>query len=200
MTEPAGQHDERPRLVRIPRHLLHVELGDLAGLGVPTTARDALRALMADLPLVPDASQSAQLVGPPAITLACLAVLARHVGQGLRDHNLSMAHNRSTLHTERRKLIFLEGDSLAGILATGDQRPMTEAVLFLIDTGPSREIDPRPSRQLDTRPSRQIAPRPSLQILLAAREAAGLATFVTSPTAHPHLAHWRSVDLSTPTQ
>jgi hypothetical protein len=162
------------RLVRIPRQLLHVELDDLAGLGVPPTAHDALRALMADLPMLPDASHSAHLVGPPEITLPCLAVLARHVGQGLRDHNLSLAHTRSTLHAERRKLVFLEGHALADILAAGNQRPLTEAVLFVHGT------------------------TPALVERLATRGSTNLATFVTSPTTHPHLAHWRSVDLATP--
>jgi hypothetical protein len=200
MTDPAGRQDVLARLVRIPRQLLHVELDDLAGLGVPAPGRDALRALMADLPLVPDASHSALLVGPPAITLPCLAVLARHVGQGLRDHNLSLAHNRSTLQAERRKLVFLEGDTLQDIVATGDQRPTTEAILFLIEAGPSRKIDLQPSHEIDAVPSRLLDGRASLQTLLAAREAAGLATFVTSPTAQPHLVHWRSVDLATQSQ
>jgi hypothetical protein len=70
------------RLVRIPRHLLHLGLDDLASLGVGQSTRDALRAVLADLPLMPDARSSAQLVGHPAVMLPCLAVLARHIGQG----------------------------------------------------------------------------------------------------------------------
>src|SRR5438552_13729853 len=124
------------RTVRIPRHLLHVELEDLRQLSVPEQARDALRALLADLPLVPDASFSALLVGPGSVTLPCLAVLARHVGQGLRDHNLSLADDRGRLHIERRKLIFLEAEALDELRAAGDQRPRHEAVVLVVDTTP----------------------------------------------------------------
>ena len=67
-------------LTRIPRELLHVGLDDLSTLGVPDQARAALRALLADLPRVPDASLSAQLIGSREVTLPCLAVLARHAG------------------------------------------------------------------------------------------------------------------------
>jgi hypothetical protein len=159
-------------LVRIPRHLLHVEFDDLTGLGVPRAAQDALRGLLADLPLVPDASMSAQLIGPDDVALACLAVLARHVGQGLRDHNLSMAHDRARLRSERQKLVFLESAMLLAAVANGDERPRHEAVLFALNA------------------------TPSLAALLAAREAAGLATFVTSRTPQPALLHWRIVNLS----
>jgi hypothetical protein len=162
----------RPRLVQIPRHLLHVALDDLPRLGVPTSAHDALRALLADLPLAPTASSSAQLVGPPSITLPCLAVVARHVGQGLRDHNLSIAHDRARLATDRAKLIFLTGDVLADAVANGDERPTREVAVFIAQT------------------------TDALGTLLAARDAAGLATFVTTPAAAPNLAHWRRVDLS----
>src|SRR6185369_7831082 len=90
------------RLVRIPRHLLHIALDDL-----PPGSRAKLVPLLADLPLVPDASVSAQLIGPAEATLACLAVLARHVGQGLRDANLAIAHDRERLSQQRHKLVFL---------------------------------------------------------------------------------------------
>ena len=158
-------------LVRIPRHLLHVELDDLTGLGVPRAAQDALRGLLADLPLVPDASMSAQLVGPPEVAQACLAVLARHVGQGLRDHNLSMAHDRTRLRSERQKLLFLESALLLAAVASGDDRPLHEAVLFALNA------------------------TPSLAALLATRQAAGLATFTTSRRPQPALAHWRTLSL-----
>ena len=162
----------QPRLVRIPRHLLHVGLEDLASLGVPELAHDALRGLLADLPLVPDARSSAQLVGPPAVTLPCLAVLARHVGQGLRDTNLAIAHDRERLRAVRRKLVFLTGGALAEVLAHGDERPAHEAVLFVFEaTAAGRD-------------------------LLAARDAAGLASFVTTAAALIDLAHWHQVDLA----
>jgi hypothetical protein len=160
------------KLVRIPRHLLHAELDGLSQLGVSERARDALRALLADLPLVPDASLSAVLRGPESVTLPCLAVLARHVGQGLRDYNLSLAADRPRLHLERRKLIFLEAPVLENVLATGDQRPRQEAVLFAIDTTPM---------VLD---------------LLAVRDASGLASFLTSPQPVAGFAHWRQLDLN----
>jgi hypothetical protein len=108
------------RPVYIPRHLLHVSLDDLPRLGVGQSSCAALRELLADLPLVPGAGSSAQLVGPPAVALPCLAVLARHVGQGLRDSNLAMAHDRRRLHAERRKLLFLSAQALADALAQGD--------------------------------------------------------------------------------
>jgi hypothetical protein len=159
--------------VHIPKHLLHVKLDDLSQLGVPAAARDALRALLADLPLVPDATCSAQLIGPAAIALPCMAVLARHIGQGLRDRNLAMAHDREWLAAERAKLVFLPANALAHALARGDVRPAHEAVVFVAET---------------------IA---ALRPLLAARDAAGLATYVTARSPIADLAHWRLVDLTT---
>jgi hypothetical protein len=160
------------RVVRIPRALLHVGLDDLTGLGVPDHARATLRGLLADLPVVPDATLSAQLIGPGQVTLPCLAVLARHVGQGLRDHNLALAHDRARLHVERRKLAYMDGAALAAAVAGGDTRPATEAVLFVVDCTP---------HVLD---------------LLAARESAGLASFVTAATGFSRLNHWRTLDLA----
>jgi hypothetical protein len=160
-----------PPLVRIPRDLLHVGLDDLRSLGVSDQARAALRGLLADLPMVPDAALSAQLIGQRQVTLPCLAVLARHVGQGLRDHNLSLAHDRPRLRVERRKLAFLNAETLAATVASGDKRPWGEAVLFVVDC------------------------TPQLCTLLAARESHGLASFVTATTGLPHLAHWRAVQL-----
>ena len=158
-------------LVRIPRHLLHVEFDDLSGLGVPQPATNALLALMADLPLVPDAQFSAQLIGPRQIALPCLAVLARHVGQGLRDHNLTLAHDRPRLHAERRKLAFLDAEAVLVATAHGDPRPAKEAVLFVVDCN---------AAVLD---------------LLGIREAAGLASFVTASAGLSHLGPWRTVHL-----
>jgi len=152
--------------------LLHVELGDLGRLGVAEPAQSALRALLADLPLVPDASFSADLVGPAAVTLPCLAVLARHVGQGLRDHNLALAHDRPRLHLERRKLVFLEAAVLEDVLAAGDERPIHEAVLFVRGT------------------------TPVVLELLGQRSADGRASFVTSTSPVAALAHWRQVHLA----
>ena len=160
------------RLVQIPRHLLHAGLDDLPGLGVGESARAALRGLLADLPLVPDAGSSAQLVGPPSVTLPCLAVVARHVGQGLRDSNLAIAHDRRRLHTERGKLLFLSAEVLTEALAQGDERASHEAVLFVSDVAAS------------------------LRVLLARREAAGLASFVTTPEPMRELVHWRLVNLN----
>jgi len=131
-----------------------------------------LRALLADLPAVPDAAFSAQLVGPPETTLPCLAVLARHVGQGLRDHNLTLAHDRPRLRAARGKLVFLDGAALAEVVAAGDERPAREAVLCLAGV---------------TSGSCQ---------LLAAREALRLASFVTTLAPLPCLSHWRRVHLS----
>ncbi len=167
----SGHRVVRSRLVQIPKHLLHVGLDHLSQLGVPTAARDALRALLADLPQVPDASCSAQLIGAPAITLPCLAVLARHVGQGLRDRNLAIAHHRERLSAERMKLIFLSGDALAEAIARGDVRPASEAVAFVAEV------------------------TPALRPLLASRDASGLATYVTTRSPMVDLAHWRRVDL-----
>jgi hypothetical protein len=164
--------DLRIKVVQIPRHLLHVELDDLVQWGVSEGARDALRALLADLPIVPDAAYNAQLVGPVSVTLLCLAVLARHVGQGLRDHNLSLADDRARLSRERRKLIFVEAAVLDELLAVGDERPDREAALFAVGTTP---------RVLE---------------LLAAREAVGLVSFVTSTKPVAEIAHWRRVYLN----
>jgi hypothetical protein len=159
------------RLVRIPRHLLHITLDQLVEHGVPETARDRLRSLIADLPRVPTAELSAQLIGPSEETLPCLAVLARHVGQGLRDHNLTFAHDRERLATERGKLIFMDGVELGAVIADGDDRLVRDTVLFVINAIPS-VVD-----------------------LLVRREAAGLASFLTTAEPIPELAHWRIVQL-----
>jgi hypothetical protein len=156
------------RLVRIPRHLLHVGFDDLTQLGVPERARDALRSLVADLPLVPTAELSAQLIGPSEVTLPCLAVLARHVGQGLRDHNLTFARDRARLSLERGKLIFMDGTELAGVV---DERLARETVLFVSDA------------------------IPTIVALLLEREALGSSSFITSAAPIPELAHWRIVPL-----
>lgn len=121
---------------------------------------------------MPDAALSAQLVGPPETTLPCLAVLARHIGQGLRDHNLTLAHDRPRLRAARGKLVFLDGAALAEVVAGGDERPAREAVLCL--AGATADLCQ----------------------LLAAREAMQLASFVTAPAPMPCLSHWRRVHLS----
>ncbi|HEY3064125.1 MAG TPA: hypothetical protein VGL99_34575 [Chloroflexota bacterium] len=157
------------RLVRIPRELLHIDLDDLIDLGIPASARDALRSLIADLPVLPDATHSAQLIGPPDVTLPSLAVLARHVGQGLRDHNLTLAHDRARLRAERRKLAFLDAETLLVALDQGDERPAHEAVLFVANATPA------------TLP------------LLVQREANNLASFVAAQAGLAGLAHWRTV-------
>ena len=159
------------RLVHIPRSLLHVGLDDLPGFGVNESARVALRALLADLPEVPDAASSAQLVGPPRVTLPCLAVVARHVGQGLRDRNLAIAHDLRRLRAERHKLLFVTAQALDDALAQGDERPSRETVLFVSDV------------------------LPASLVLLTSRETVGLASFVTAPEPVSELAHWRVVNL-----
>jgi hypothetical protein len=151
------------RLVRIPRHLLHIQLDELT-----PSQRSALLPLLADLPAVPDATLSAQLIGPPHATLACLAVLARHVGQGLRDYNLTLAHDAARLKEARRKLVFLSGAELQSVLAAADARPEHEAVVFVHDS------------------------TPALRALLEQRHSRGLASFVA---AREPLMPWRRVDL-----
>jgi hypothetical protein len=163
-------------LVRIPRELLHVGLDDLPNLGVAEQSHAALRGLLADLPLVPDATSSAQLVGAPSITLPCLAVLARHIRQGLRDRNLSIAHDRLRLHADRAKLVFLRADALAEVIAHGDNRVAREAVLLAFGAAPML--------------------RPLVH-LLELRDAANLATFIATTRRIPALAAWRVVDLAT---
>jgi len=160
---------QRAGLVRIPRSLLHVSLDDLEALGVAHEARARLRALLADLPLLPTAEHSALLVGEPRLTLACLAVVARHVGQGLRDYNLSLAHDRGRLRLERRKLVFMDSAELARAVNDGDQRPIQEAVLFVSNTSGD------------------------VVSLLAEREARGLASFAAADRPLDGLAHWRTV-------
>jgi hypothetical protein len=156
-----------PPIVRIPRELLRVQLDDLTGLGVSEQARSALRGLLADLPLVPDAALSAQLIGPRQVALPCLAVLARHVGQGLRDHNLSLAHDRARLRVENRKLAFLDADSLAAAPS------LAVAVLFVVDCTPQ-----------------------ALEVLTA-RESANRASFITTETRIDRLNHWHTLKLTT---
>jgi hypothetical protein len=157
---------ESSRLVRIPRHLLHIALDDLA-----PGPRALLVPLLADLPLVPDASVSAQLIGPAEVTLACLAVLARHIGQGLRDANLAIAHDRERLSQQRHKLVFLTGCELERAVAGGATRPAQETVLFV------------------------SAASSALEGLLEERHARGLASFVT---AEEPIADWRVIDLRCP--
>jgi hypothetical protein len=157
------------RLVRIPRHLLHVQLDDLEGLGVPEAFRDAVRALLADLPLVPNAAHSAQLIGPPKVTVPALAVVARHVGQRLRDHNLTLRDDRQRLRVERGKLMFLDAESLLAASGRGDQRAVQEAALFVVGSSPQVEV------------------------LLRARAAADLVSFVATEAPIAGLAHWRAI-------
>lgn len=155
------------RFVRIPRQFLHVRFEDLDELGVPMSTRTALRALLADLPLVPTAAESAQVIGPPEIVVPSLAVLARHVGQGLRDHNLTLAHHQPTLRAMRRKLAFVDAESLAEGLSDGAEDPAEIAVLFV--TNASSDV----------------------VTLLARREANNLASFIGSDTPLEALRHWR---------
>jgi hypothetical protein len=152
-----------PRLVRIPRHLLHLRLDELA-----EPARSALLPLLADLPAVPDASLSAQLIGAPDDALRCLAVLARHVGQGLRDYNLTLAHDPVRLKEARCKLVFLSGTELEAALESGAPRLEREAVLFVHDAAPA------------------------VRRLLHERHKHGLASFVT---ARAPLMPWRTIEL-----
>jgi hypothetical protein len=105
------------------------------------------------------------------VTLPCLAVLARHVGQGLRDHNLTFAHDRARLNAERGKLIFLHAADLADVVAGGDERPARETVLFVANAT-SSVVD-----------------------LLVQRDAAGLASFLTTTEPIPQLGYWPIVEL-----
>lgn len=145
---------------RIPRDLLYITLDDL---GEPWRSR--LLPLLADLPQVPTVSDSALLLGRPEVTLPCLAVVARHIVQGLRDFNLTLAHDRSRLHAERRKLLFLDSAALL------DGPPASESVLCLAEAAPA------------------------CAELLLQRERAGLASFVTAARVLPGLKHWRSIVL-----
>jgi hypothetical protein len=145
---------------RIPPHLLHVTLDHL-----PWDVRSRLVALLADLPQLPNAADSAVLFGPSELTLPALAVLARHLVQGLRDYNLTLAHDRARLRRERRKLLFWDA---ATLLQDG---PTLESVLCL--AGATPEVLPR----------------------LQAREADGLANFVTTSVPLDALAHWRQINL-----
>jgi len=122
--------EARARLVRIPRDFLHLGLDDLESVGVSVGARRALVSLLADLPAVPTADDDALLVGSESTTLPCLAVLARHVVQGLRDHNINLMHDRARLRGERLKVVFISQDDLRRerTLQTAAER---EAALFL---------------------------------------------------------------------
>jgi hypothetical protein len=152
-----------PKLVRIPRDLLHVGLDDLAALGL-ARARAALVALLADLPLIPRAADSAALVGPPAATLPCLAVLARHVGQGLRDHNAALIHDRARLRRERLKLAFLDLTALEQALAVPAARRRLEEEAALFVVGLAAPVPP------------------AVAALLRARRSADLPTFISAST------------------
>lgn len=161
----------RPRLVRIPRAVLHVGLDDLVDLGVPEAARSALVGLLADLPAIPGAEDGALLVGSRAVALPCFAVLARHVAQGLRDHNVTLMHDKSRLRSGRLKLLFLsQSELLADLL---ELRPWaeTESALFL------RELE---------------SPLPAaLKELLQVRADRGLATFGCADRAPRDRDGWR---------
>jgi len=148
---------------RIPRDLLHITLDDL-----PPAVRARLLPLLADLPQVPTAEHSAMLLGRRDVTLPALAVLARHVVQGLRDHNLTLAHDRARLRSERRKLLFYDAEALL----EDPGGAASEAVLCLVD-----------------------ATQGALP-LLAARTAAGLASFSSTTQLVEPLAHWRQIRLS----
>jgi hypothetical protein len=133
---------DRPRLARIPRELLHIGFDDLLDRGVTPEARSALLGLVADLPQVPTAADSACLVGEPDQTLPCLVALARHVGQGLRDHNVTMLHDKPRLRAERLKLMFLSQAELqAGQDSLGPWLAR-EAALFVRDIKDRGELEP----------------------------------------------------------
>ena len=121
--------------------------------------------LLADLPQVPTQANSAVFVGPAELTLPALAVLARHVVQGLRDYNLTLVHDRPRLQRERRKLLFWDP---ATLLQRG---PTWESVMCL--AGATPEVLPQ----------------------LQQREVAGLATFVTTSRPLDAVAHWRHINL-----
>lgn len=171
MNEPRG----KPRLARIPRHLLHLTLDDLPNLGVPGPARAALVELLADLPAVPRAADGVLLVGPDSVTLPCLAVVARHVGQALRDQNVALLHDRPRLRASRLKLGFLSLTELLADRADLEADLRSEAALFI--TGLTW---PLPA---------------SVATLLTARTAADLATFGSARTAPSNACGWRAVSL-----
>ena len=147
---------------RIPPHLLHITVDDL-----PVPVRARLLPPLADLPQLPAAADSAQLIGPSAVTLPALAVLARHIVQGLRDHNLTLAHDRPRLRRERRRLLFFD----AAAVIEGAAEAETESVLCVADATP------------------RVVP------VALVREATGLASFVTTACPLERLAHWRLIDL-----
>lgn len=165
----------KPRLARIPPHLLHVTLDDLPRLGVPDGARAALVNLLADLPAVPRAADGAVLAGPDPMTLPCLAVVARHVGQALRDHNVALLHDRARLRAGRLKLGFLSLARLLADQADLDKDLRSEAALFI--TGLTWPL-----------------PAP-VATLLASRTAADLATFGSARTVPSDTCGWRTVGL-----
>ncbi|HEV7664064.1 MAG TPA: hypothetical protein VGQ62_11055, partial [Chloroflexota bacterium] len=101
-------------------------------------------------------------------------VVARRVGQGLRDANLAIAHDRPRLRLERQKLIFLDATSLEAVLASGDAQPAREAALFVHGAHSGSAL-------LD---------------LLAQRERAGLVSFVAATRRLDRLSHWRILDLA----
>ncbi len=148
---------------RIPPHLLLITLDDL-----PFDVRSRLVALLADLPQLPTAADSAAFVGPSELTLPALAVLARHVVQGLRDYNLTLAHDRQRLRRDRRKLLFCDAATLL------EDGPISESVLCV--AGATHEVMPQ----------------------LQQRDAAGLATFVTTSIPLDALAHRRHIILEKP--
>jgi hypothetical protein len=147
---------------RIPRQFLHLTLEDL-----PEPSRATLLPLIADLPLVPSAAHSCQIVGPTDRTLRCLVVLARHVVQGLRDYNLTLAHDRHRLHQERRKLLFYDEPALLEAPCSS----LTEAILCLVD------------------------PSPASVPFLTSRHATNLATFIATSHPLPQLPTWRQIHL-----
>lgn len=159
-------------LVRIPSTLRKLGLDDLQAHGVPAAARTALVALLADLPAQPTAADDAALVGPAEWTLPCLVVLARHVGQGLRDHNVALLHEKARLRRERKKLLFLSAGEAIAVDAAPLER---EAVLFLHALGG--------------------VPSPLLGRVLGRRADLGLATFVATSRTDTVPPGWRVVDL-----
>jgi hypothetical protein len=154
-----------------------VTLDDLPGLGVSERSRAALVALLADLPHIPVAGDSALLIGTPETTLACLAVLARHIGQALRDHNAALLHDRARLRAERLKLGFLSQRELTDEAAVLERALREEAALFV--QGLSYPLPPELTSILDVRCAR------------------GLASFASSALAPPEgvLSGWRRVSL-----
>jgi hypothetical protein len=161
------------KLVQMPVDLIHLEVDDLAGLGIESGLLDEFRRYF---DRDPAALESLAILAPPAAgSRELLMVLARQVGAALRDENIRQRDRGGDLRAQRKKLCYLPGSALPDALRVPAARRALEreAAVFFQDL--------ETAWRTERAGSGSLAPG-SFLALLDARAARGLPTFLS---AHP---------------